>query len=468
MSVAIRIRFPSGRYHATSWGHHVNEGVVDWPPSPWRLLRALVAAWHNRSRAEDDLPRAVLARLTAKMSVPPGYVLPSSWSAGHTRHYMPGGSTKANDKNLVIDSFVAVHPDEELVVQWDADLHDDEARMLDTLLHRLTYLGRAESWVEMWRGEPVEPAALVRPGEGDGEAVPLLALDPGAGLKELEQDTQTLHKRRANAPEGTRVVRYFVGRPSLPLVSRPRESRANVAVFSVRSDVPVRILDAVDVTDALRAALRSRASRDSWVLSGRGEDGRPMRGHRHAVFAAEDRAGNGRISHLWVSAAASFDEATLDAISRLREVCGGRGRSRSRGFELDLALLELGRVEAFERHPFVGPARTWVSRTPFLLNRHPKVRRGRVVDGPEDQLRRELASRGLPALLHLEPLARLERKTRRPLRWLEFRRYRRRHQPAVQEAYGFRITLEEPIHGPLTLGFGAHFGLGSFAPVWDR
>jgi CRISPR-associated protein Csb2 len=38
----LRLRFPGGRYHATPWGHHVNEGQVEWPPSPWRLLRALM------------------------------------------------------------------------------------------------------------------------------------------------------------------------------------------------------------------------------------------------------------------------------------------------------------------------------------------------------------------------------------------------------------------------------------------
>ena len=49
--IAIRLRFLTGRFHATPWGHHVNEGVVEWPPSPWRLLRALVATFY-RARPE--------------------------------------------------------------------------------------------------------------------------------------------------------------------------------------------------------------------------------------------------------------------------------------------------------------------------------------------------------------------------------------------------------------------------------
>ena len=43
MPVALHLRFPAGRYHATGWGHHVNEAALDWPPAPFRLLRALYA-----------------------------------------------------------------------------------------------------------------------------------------------------------------------------------------------------------------------------------------------------------------------------------------------------------------------------------------------------------------------------------------------------------------------------------------
>lgn len=43
MSVAISIRFLTGRAHLHPWQSHHSEGRVEWPPSPWRLLRAIVA-----------------------------------------------------------------------------------------------------------------------------------------------------------------------------------------------------------------------------------------------------------------------------------------------------------------------------------------------------------------------------------------------------------------------------------------
>jgi hypothetical protein len=43
MSLSISIRFLTGRAHLHPWQTHHNEGRVEWPPSQWRLLRALVA-----------------------------------------------------------------------------------------------------------------------------------------------------------------------------------------------------------------------------------------------------------------------------------------------------------------------------------------------------------------------------------------------------------------------------------------
>src|SRR3990172_10069521 len=101
--ITIELAFPAGRWHATPWGRQVNEGAVEWPPSPWRLLRALLAVWHNKC---PDVPEDQMRGLIAALTPPPSYHLPPA-SQGHTRHYMPG----ANDsKTKVFDTFVTLTP----------------------------------------------------------------------------------------------------------------------------------------------------------------------------------------------------------------------------------------------------------------------------------------------------------------------------------------------------------------------
>src|SRR5829696_8518927 len=107
MAVTIALRFCSGKFHVTPWGHHVNEGLPEWPPSPWRLLRALVAVWKRKLSGQ---PQHLVERiLTALASQPPSFHLPSA-TLGHTRHYVPLGTADANKRAMVFDAFVVLDP----------------------------------------------------------------------------------------------------------------------------------------------------------------------------------------------------------------------------------------------------------------------------------------------------------------------------------------------------------------------
>lgn len=150
--IAISFRFLAGRYHATPWGRHVNEGAVEWPPSPWRILRALVATWKRTlpDVAESDV-QPILEILAAE---PPEFVLPPA-STGHTRHYMPWFKKGPDDRTLVFDTFVAVSRNAELLVRWpNASLDEAQRDTLGRILANLNTLGRSESWCEAMLGEP--------------------------------------------------------------------------------------------------------------------------------------------------------------------------------------------------------------------------------------------------------------------------------------------------------------------------
>src|SRR5262245_66445789 len=96
--LVIELKFPAGRYHATAWGRHVNEGVPEWPPSPYRLLRALYDVWQRKC---FELPgAAVEAVLEALAASPPSFELPFA-AASHTRSYLSANTKDPADKNLV-------------------------------------------------------------------------------------------------------------------------------------------------------------------------------------------------------------------------------------------------------------------------------------------------------------------------------------------------------------------------------
>ena len=187
MGVTLGFTFSSGRYHATPWGHHVNEGLIEWPPSPWRLLRALIAVGYTSGLWNASLPitaRGLIETLAAEL---PSYHLPPAVGT-HSRHYMPTVVLKKSP-TLVFDTWARVE-DQELMISWrGVDLNQDERSLLALLAERLGYLGRSESWVS---GRLVDPGNGIpagncfpeaqhdaSPGRGWEQVALLAALDAG-------------------------------------------------------------------------------------------------------------------------------------------------------------------------------------------------------------------------------------------------------------------------------------------------
>ena len=214
--LAIKFTFTANRYHATQWGRHVNEGVLEWPPSPWRILRGVVATWR---RTRPDLPPGrVVPVLEALASERPDFKLPVA-STGHTRHFMPYNEGAGEGTTLVIDSFVAVKPKDPLYALWrNVELTPQQMGDLDSVLRNMPYLGRSESWVEAelapdFAGEansfPIETGAIP---EGDWEIVRTLTPRTPIRVEDLEVETSELRRRGRIDPEGAEWWAY-VRRP---------------------------------------------------------------------------------------------------------------------------------------------------------------------------------------------------------------------------------------------------------------
>lgn len=178
---ALTFGFPASRYHATPWGRNVNEADVAWPPEPWRLLRAMVAAWWRKSDHERWSEDGLAALVDALAETPPVYRLPEGSIHAHTRHYMPQGKMEKGRERtaLVFDGFVHLPEGAEIVAAWpDLTLNGALFELAADLAESIGYLGRAESWTECravndWDGE-----ANCRIAGPDGSGTPVRVLAP--------------------------------------------------------------------------------------------------------------------------------------------------------------------------------------------------------------------------------------------------------------------------------------------------
>lgn len=511
--LAIAIRFPAGgRYHATAWGSHANEGVPEWPPSPWRLLRALIATarWKDGSAtcAESHRLRQLVETLAA--APPPRYVLPPA-AAAHTRHYLPlgdGSTTK------VFDTFVQPEIGKALVILWDAPLDASGREYLAALLAKLNYFGRAESLAEaellpageepvsaansypMAPGEPLgndrQTFKLLAPQSPADYAAWMSARTPSSGAKigikerkaqppadvfaSLNLDTEAWREVGWSQPPGSRWVEYV--RPATPFKLAAPPARhlrraqtgphPTVACYEIQTPVRESITKSLSLGERFHASLCSRSDA-SVVFSGQ-KDGRPISGHDHAYYLPECDH-RGLLVRVTVFARMGFDDDAVEALRSLRETWSRHSPG------LKLLLIGLGQADEFSSMPSLATATEWISLTPFVPVRHiqrsrtgkPRVdaETGLVRGSPAHDLRRLIVENGKPAPVEVRELDALELPGRR-IRWGNFQRERRHGEGisiVTRSGYGFRLRFEKPVAGPLAFGYGAHFGLGLFVPA---
>jgi len=525
----IEIQFPAGRFHATPWGRHVNEGAVEWPPSPWRILRALIATWHLKvspEEAPEPMMREVIQALTSRL---PTFQLPPA-TAAHLRHFMPDGAATHKEnkqvtfgpgKDKVFDTFI--HAAGPLRVKWEVALTPDQRRVLGLLCERLGYFGRAEGLVEaklladdaafaanarlLPQNEPVPPAyelvrllaaqsneafhqwratlaATAAPANAAPKAKAKKAARKNVGPKlpadlfeALHADTGDLQAAGWILPPGAQLADYVRREDCFdlaPVRPQPRLRRPTVARFAVASAVLPRITRAVSVAERVHQALvaRFKDGPAPAVFTGLGPDGKPQAGHRHAFIFCEANGARDVVTHVTVFARDGFDTPARRALESLQRVWGHGGH------DLQLVLLGFGDTHTFSDCRLFAASRVWRSLTPFVPTRHPKAHRdgrpkldasGWPIGSPPHDLRRLLAEASLPLPPKVEPIEAIPVGSRR-LRPLEFQS-QRFHGEGLRGGHSgtaFRLTFAEPISGPLAFGYGAHFGLGLFVPAGDE
>lgn len=481
MTVRLALRFPLGRYHATPWGTHPNEGDVEWPPSPWRILRALYATWQER---RPDLDAGAVTRALEALSAPPVYHLPPA-GAAHSRHYYPRDhfkGTKAEvGTDLTVDAFVTVDPGVPVVVEWPADLDEAAREALAELVGHLSRLGRADSACAaelvdaVPAGAPLERVVPVDP-DGpvpEGGTIRLLVPDTSDGPVDLTQSPPALRQRKRATPVGTRWVTYprtLTGSRPSPRRAPRRRGAVEAVRWSVVSSVRPPVTAAVAMGHVLRrTAMRSFRDGSPGVLTGHTPDGDRLDGHRHAHWLSLDTDGDGLIETLVLWVPGGLDREVHDRlVLGCRELAGHAHiadfRPVTLGHEVSGAVAEVV-------PELVGPSRVWATATPFA----PRYRSGGGRRRGRDrwpavvarQVTRELAARDMPPPVAVRLEAHGARSVpgrRHPLDYRRHRPDRQRLADAYRAAH-VRISFDDAVAGPIVLGALSHFGLGLFVPV---
>ncbi len=513
MSLVLEQTFPLGRFHATRWNQNPFEDPHgEWPPSPWRLLRALTARWFQYireidERAEEtrnglltklarDLPEFVLPETTWRGTAIPQYH-PLGLEEQYKYRKVPGGgnvldySFKQVGTTLVQDHYRAVPKQEPILWVWQAtELSTAESALLKQLLKRVLYFGRAESHCRFRLLDGEWPIPNCRLSATAGTGNPVLAATPGTDLN-FESllaitDSGTLKTRRI--PAGT--AWFYATIPPRPAIRPVRPARRRhpddicVLQFAIGGRVypppahwvklTERFRDRVirercrqltDRSDARYADLNPAQRNDLRLIRGLDGEGGRVDG-RATTFFALTPGGHGQPTRLLCWRASPFTDDEIDAFLTAAEY-PFRWENGSDDWQVRVVPLPFCAPPA----DYWEPGRAWESVTPFVLpagrRRVRENGRPRPGETPEACFRKLVVRFGLPepqvVLISPEPV------------WVTIHetpdeRGRRGRERGTRMRPGYRLQLSFPdsVIGPLCVGHSCHFGLGLFSHIGNE
>lgn len=502
MKIVLRQEFPLGRFHATPWrANPFDDFHGEWPPSPWRLVRAVTARWYQWAReAEREPDLAQLEKLQSALckSTYAFYLPPDARKGTPLRQYHPTdfgwrpaekkkAGTRSYGTSLVQDNYWCVPP--ETPVWWfieGDDWVDELQAVLAQCLERTIYFGRAETLtcIRLAGSADGIPEANCTLAEGrTAGAVPVLAPLKEATREDIERTTDNPEAVKRAVPPGAQWL--YVKRPQRPPARERRrvpEHRpgCHLMQFAIGWNVVPELRAIVRLTARFRGAVLrqllrlktgdasanwTRASRDVREavadMTGKDANGDVLKGHRHTEFLAWCEDDQPTRLLVWRgSRAFDADEQEAILLAAARDVSWAAAGSDSDEWKVRLVPLD----RAVPPPPGFGSqlSKVWESVTPYVPPRH-HLRGGKERDGESttEQLRREIQARGIAQDVEVEIVG--------PPQWVSVhvprREANKRGFIGDRRGQMVRLHLTAPVVGPIRLGHSSSFGLGLFRPV---
>lgn len=457
--ITIKIKFESNRYSATPWENNVNENIPEWPPSIYRLYRAMIDSWIRRTDYSEEQVARVFSILT---ETTPCYKIPE-YTSSYTVSFM-NTKTSTNialsESSLIYNPFIYVNGP--LYIVYNIDIDEESRAILNKILNGINFLGRSESWVSMSLTDE-EVKCNFMPSENGSFYVPVSTKVDINWLKDMEQLTSSTVK--SNLPRTMAIVRYDFTGPidSGKRIRNHEESHLKSVIYELNSVYLPSIYDTLIISDKIHKLLISKGIKlyghNFEKFSGRKNDGTVLKGHRHIYILPLDLDKDGKIDHVLLKGNENLNADEIRVIESIHALY------------MEKRKIQLTPVGYYSDNNYLRnfpQTRYWISATPVVFSRHYKKNKGTFYQWMYNELVKELKFHGmLSGNIELEKVEVIEyvKRNSRKYYWLNYRRSRK--DEPENGAYGFKLIFKNEISGPFAIGTNAHYGLGLFMPTGD-
>lgn len=457
--IAIKIKFESNRYNATPWGNNVNENIPEWPPSIYRLYRAMIDSWKRRYEYPEE---KIVKLFTTLTEYNPCYKIPE-YTSSYIVSYM---DTKTNldladnESALIYNPFIYVT--DYLYIVYNVDLDNESKTILNQLLSGINFLGRSESWVTISLTDQDIECNLIPSKMGDFY-VPVATRVDNKWLSNMVKLTSDTAK--SNLPETMKIVRYEFIRTinKKQHMNSSNKTQIKSVLYELTSIALPSIYDTLTLSEKVHSLLLSKSRllkvKNFEKFSGRKDDGTVLKGNRHIYIMPLDINNDGRIDHILLKGRENLNVEEINVINSIHAIYQKSGK------------IQVTPIQYYSENDCLinkMKSKYWLSETPVVFSRHFKKNKGSYYDWMYGELIRELKFHSI--ITNDDEIEKIElikniSKRERNYYWLNYKRTRKNDTERM--GYGFKLTFKNKISCPFSVGYASHYGLGLFMPVGD-
>ena len=285
MPTAIGIRLLSECYTACPWDTAHVEGIVEWPPSPWRIYRAIFAGFFLAVGAGEKVNRQDIEELISILAKTlPDYYLPqTAYLQTRTNRKDLTDDTKLyKSGKTLVSGELRFHPtDCTIYIYWNVELDKKQTANLSTCLNFCAYLGRRESDA-VWQIEDGElPQTNCHP-DLKGNIKTLVPVDDFEPKHLLKSPREIFDIERRQYIPGAKWTSYVSITSKQTLECNTPTRRFNYIKVALIADFPLRDRNTLYFSEKLHDALVSKCSSPNFT--GCDEFGNYLRSNNHTYL----------------------------------------------------------------------------------------------------------------------------------------------------------------------------------------